>query len=63
MAVRQRITYFIASRATAEPLDPELYEQVKREAKRRFKVWPSAYASGWLVKTYRERGGRYRSTT
>ncbi len=43
----------------AEPLDRTLYERVKREAKKRFKRWPSAYASGWLVQEYKRRGGRY----
>jgi len=42
------------------PLDRDLYEEVKAEAKRKFKVWPSAYASGWLVQEYKRRGGRYR---
>lgn len=41
------------------PLDPELYEEVKAEAKARYKVWPSAYASGWLVQEYKRRGGKY----
>ena len=34
--------------------------KVKAEAKRKFKVYPSAYANGWLVRTYKARGGRYR---
>ena len=42
------------------PTNQVLYARVKREAKQRFKVWPSAYASGWLVKTYKQRGGKYR---
>ena len=41
------------------PTNPQLYSQVKEEAKRKFKVWPSAYASAWLVKTYKKRGGKY----
>ena len=42
------------------PTNPALYARVKAEAKRKFKVYPSAYANGWLVKTYKKRGGRYR---
>lgn len=45
------------------PTNKALYERVKREAKKRFKVWPSAYASGWLVKTYKQRGGKYKNTS
>jgi hypothetical protein len=41
------------------PIDSDLYEAIVEEAKARFAVWPSAYASGWVVKTYKERGGRY----
>ena len=44
----------------AIPVNKTLYEKVKREAKQKFAVWPSAYASGWLVKTYKARGGTYR---
>jgi len=42
------------------PTNKALYARVKAEAKRKFKVYPSAYANGWLVKTYKARGGRYR---
>jgi hypothetical protein len=45
---------------TNVPVNTKLYEQVKTQAKRKFAVWPSAYASGWLVKTYKARGGTYR---
>ena len=41
------------------PTDPILYEKVVAEAKQRFHVWPSAYASGWVVHTYKDRGGKY----
>jgi len=42
------------------PTNKALYARVKAEAKRKFKVYPSAYANGWLVRTYKSRGGRYR---
>jgi hypothetical protein len=45
------------------PTNKRLYANVKAEAKRRFKVYPSAYANGWLVKTYKARGGKYRMGT
>lgn len=41
------------------PLDRALYDSVVAAAKRKFAVWPSAYASGWVVKEYKRRGGRY----
>tara|TARA_R100000030_G_scaffold93986_2_gene80462 strand:- start:127 stop:642 length:516 start_codon:yes stop_codon:yes gene_type:complete len=42
------------------PTNPKLYARVKAEAKRKFDVYPSAYANAWLVKTYKKRGGGYR---
>ena len=38
----------------AKPTNPALYARVKAEAKRKFKVY------GWLVRTYKKRGGGYR---
>jgi hypothetical protein len=58
MAVRKRKTK--ATKKRPVPTNPALYARVKAEAKRKFKVYPSAYANGWLVKTYKQRGGRYR---
>ena len=45
--------------ASPKPKNKALYARVKAEAKRKFKVYPSAYANGWLVRTYKKRGGRY----
>ena len=42
------------------PVNKSLYAQTKRSAKQRFKVWPSARASQWLVKEYKRKGGRYK---
>lgn len=42
-----------------EPQDKKLYQQVVADAKKRFNVWPSAYASGWVVRRYKELGGTY----
>ena len=33
----------------AKPTNPTLYARVKAEAKRKFKVYPSAYANGYAV--------------
>lgn len=41
------------------PKNKTLYNKVVQYAKTRFKVWPSAYASGWVVKEYKRRGGEY----
>ena len=43
-----------------EPLDKELYSRVKAAAKRKFTVFPSAYASAWMTEEYKRRGGKYK---
>ena len=50
----------VAKKKGAKPTNPKLYAKVKAEAKRKFAVYPSAYANGWLVRTYKARGGGYR---
>ena len=50
----------MAPKKKAVPTNPKLYARVKAEAKRKFKVYPSAYANGWLVRTYKQRGDGYR---
>ena len=42
------------------PVNKTLYSRVKSEAKRKFAVYPSAYANAWLVREYKKRGATYR---
>jgi len=49
-----------AKKSGSKPTNPSLYARVKAEAKRKFKVFPSAYASGYIVREYKKRGGGYR---
>jgi len=39
-------------------LDQLLYDSIKKEADKIYEK-PSAYKSGWIVKTYKQRGGTY----
>ena len=41
------------------PKNKVLYSRVKSAAKRKFDVYPSAYANAWLVREYKKRGGKY----
>ena len=41
-------------------LNQNLYNDVKKEADNVYKK-SSAYKSGWIVKTYKDRGGKYRN--
>ena len=45
----------------AVPTNKELYSRVKSRIKKKYKVWPSAYASAALVKAYKAAGGGYRN--
>ena len=42
------------------PVNKTLYNKIKSQAKRKFKKWPSAYGSAWLVKEYKRQGGKYK---
>ena len=48
-------------RRKSTPTNKALYARVKTAAKRKFAVYPSAYANAWLVREYKKRGGKYRS--
>ena len=43
-----------------KPTNPALYARTKAAAKKKFDVYPSAYANAWLVREYKKRGGGYR---
>ena len=55
----RKITKRKSKKSGAKPKNAALYARVKAEAKRKFKVYPSAYANAWLVRTYKKRGGTY----
>jgi hypothetical protein len=62
MAVKKKTTKKKSTKKKGSvPTNKALYARVKAEAKRKFDVYPSAYANAWLVKTYKSRGGGYRS--
>jgi hypothetical protein len=50
----------MAKRGYNAPTNPALWERAKTEAKKRFTVYPSAYANAWAAKWYKERGGNWR---
>ncbi len=59
MAVRRRRRRASAKKRNV-PTNKKLYARVKTAARRKFAVYPSAYANAWLVRTYKKRGGKYR---
>ena len=44
------------------PTNRKLYSKVTEDAKKKFKTWPSAYASAWVVKEYKRRNGKYKGS-
>ena len=58
MAARRRRR---STKRKSIPTNKALYARVKSAAKRKFAVYPSAYANAWLVREYKKRGGKYRS--
>lgn len=46
--------------AANEPTNKKLWSKAIAEAKKRFEKYPSAYANGWAVRWYNERGGGWR---
>lgn len=49
----------MTKKTSPKPTNPKLYSRVKSEAKKKFKVTPSAYSSAWIVREYKKRGGKY----
>ena len=42
-----------------KPNNPSLWSKAKAEAKRKYKVYPSAYANSYAAKRYKEMGGTW----
>ncbi len=46
-----------------EPTNPSLWSKAKALAKKKFDVYPSAYANGWAAKYYKSKGGGWKSVS
>lgn len=52
------ITEFkVLNESKNKPTNPKLWSRAKSLAKKKFKVYPSAYANGWASKWYKKHGG------
>lgn len=45
--------------SSSKPQNLKLYKKIKNKIKKKYKNWPSAYASAALVKEYKAQGGTY----
>lgn len=43
------------------PTNPSLWQKFVSQAKRKFDVYPSAYANGWASKQYKAAGGKWKT--
>ena len=41
--------------------NPSLYAKAKAKARKKFDVYPSAYANAYMVKQYKKMGGTYKT--
>jgi hypothetical protein len=57
LKVEQKMELFLEKNI---PTDPEKWSYAKSQAKKKFDVYPSAYANGWAAKKYKELGGGWK---
>ena len=57
MAAKRRKS---AAKKRNVPVNKKLYAKVKAKTKRKFAVYPSAYANGWAAKKYKAAGGGWK---
>ena len=57
--VTERLNLFLEKNI---PTDPAKWAYYKAQAKKKFDVYPSAYANGWAAKKYKEAGGGWRKS-
>ena len=57
MSIEERINLFVEEN---EPTNPELWDKAIAAAKRKYDVYPSAYANAFASKWYKEKGGSWR---
>lgn len=43
------------------PTNPKMWKRIKAQVKSSYTTWPSAYASGQLVRLYKAKGGKFRA--
>ena len=48
------------AKSKSAPTDKKLWNRAKSEAKKKFDVYPSAYANAWAAKWYKSKGGGWR---
>jgi hypothetical protein len=58
MNLEEKLNLFLEKNV---PTDPQKWAASIAAAKRKFDVYPSAYANGWAAKNYKEKGGGWKT--
>lgn len=58
MNLEEKLNLFLEKNV---PTDPQKWAASIAAAKRKFDVYPSAYANGWAAKNYKEKGGKWKT--
>jgi len=58
MDIKETITLFLEKNV---PTDPSKWQYYVSQAKKKFDVYPSAYANGWAAKQYKNAGGKWKT--
>lgn len=58
MTIAEKMELFLEKNC---PTDPTKWSASKAAAKRKFDVYPSAYANGWAAKDYKSKGGGWKT--
>lgn len=56
--MKENITLFLEKNV---PTDPSKWQYYVSQAKKKFDVYPSAYANGWAAKQYKDAGGKWKT--
>ena len=55
-----KISDLLTESKKPKPTNAKLWSQAKSQAKRKFDVYPSAYANAWAAGYYKRKGGKWR---
>ena len=58
LSLEERMQLFLEKNV---PTSPSKWAYWKGQAKKKFDVYPSAYANGWAAKMYKDAGGKWKT--
>lgn len=55
-----KLVELLSEKKSPKPTNPSKWSYYKSQAKKKFDVYPSAYANAWAAKQYKKAGGGWR---